>query len=616
MCGTQGYLAPEILGILPRRYKTRQEFTHAIDMWSLGCLVHELLTAQTPFLDLGSGHDELSDMTESDFAAYQSETDMESLYTYCQGEADFPTHVLQSLNVPEEGIKLIKSLLLVDPGDRATASSALQSPWLANSGYANDWYNKLQTEFSGLGLDLEFGQRYDKTLIRRIHTFDITRLLPISATTDLTGLLEQALLKGHNMVALMLMKSPSRDPAGIRELFKRAVEDGRIGLIKMLLLCDVIDVNLASFSNGRTALHVAVDQGLADIVQLLLENNGDVNTWSAYPNSRTPLQSSAALGDIEIVKLLLHCKADVNAPPARENGQTALQAAAGNGHVDIVHLLMDRGADINAIPAVEYGRTALQAAAESGHINLVKLLLDHGAAVNAGPAAEHGRTALQAAAGSGYIDGVKLLLDHGAAINADPAAKHGRTALQAAAGSGYIDAVKLLLDHRAAVHARPAAEHGRTALQAAAGGGHIDVVYLLLDREADINAAPAARHGQTALQAAAGGGHTNIVKLLLDHMSPPTDQDVNIAFSTATDYETVEALKDYKSRITLNLVLQYICQTPLIFFWISLAVAITIVFLAIMVISYLIFIVSKSHVSTFITLTLGICIILFLWYLF
>lgn len=74
MCGTQGYLAPELLRILPKKFSggESEQFTYALDIWSLGCLVHELLTSETPFCELDFDPDEI----ESGFTTLEPQVDM------------------------------------------------------------------------------------------------------------------------------------------------------------------------------------------------------------------------------------------------------------------------------------------------------------------------------------------------------------------------------------------------------------------------------------------------------------------------------------------------------------------------------------------------------------
>lgn len=46
--GSTAYMAPELIGMLPKELKD-ETYTNAVDIWSLGCVVHQLLTAEIPF---------------------------------------------------------------------------------------------------------------------------------------------------------------------------------------------------------------------------------------------------------------------------------------------------------------------------------------------------------------------------------------------------------------------------------------------------------------------------------------------------------------------------------------------------------------------------------------
>lgn len=126
-CGTQGYIAPEVIGLIPR---PAQGFTYALDMWSLGCLLHHVLTGQTPFRETTALTDDfMSGLSESDF---EDQTDVALLHQYCQGEVDFPTEMLRGSGVSAHGIDLVTQLLNPKPDGRPLASDVRQHPWLAN----------------------------------------------------------------------------------------------------------------------------------------------------------------------------------------------------------------------------------------------------------------------------------------------------------------------------------------------------------------------------------------------------------------------------------------------------------------------------------------------------
>lgn len=113
--------------MLPRHLRagSKQEFSYAIDMWSLGCLLHEMLTSQTPFLQTP---DLFTDFTASDF---MPETNVETLFDYCQGDVTLPVDTLQDSGVSANGISLIQHLLKANPTERPSALRTLQHSWLA-----------------------------------------------------------------------------------------------------------------------------------------------------------------------------------------------------------------------------------------------------------------------------------------------------------------------------------------------------------------------------------------------------------------------------------------------------------------------------------------------------
>ena len=103
---TRIYAAPEVLG-LDSNCET-SVYTNSVDIWSLGCVMYELLVG---------------------IRLFASETQV-SLYFF--GKLPFPEDELKGLSPPTDGagISLLKSMLAIQPEDRPTAAGALANEWL------------------------------------------------------------------------------------------------------------------------------------------------------------------------------------------------------------------------------------------------------------------------------------------------------------------------------------------------------------------------------------------------------------------------------------------------------------------------------------------------------
>jgi serine/threonine protein kinase len=105
--GTLGFIAPEILvqtGLLDDHgLSGLQEYTSAVDIWSLGEIVFRALTNCAPFST--------------------------NLASYIKGNSLFPHDILQAQGTSDEGCDLVKSLLQPIPADRPTAKETLKHPW-------------------------------------------------------------------------------------------------------------------------------------------------------------------------------------------------------------------------------------------------------------------------------------------------------------------------------------------------------------------------------------------------------------------------------------------------------------------------------------------------------
>ena len=104
---TQFYSTPEVLGL--DSSGGASDYTNPVDIWSFGCVIYELLTVTKLFALEGQ------------------------VSRYFFGKCPFPEDKPKGLSPPTDdiGISLLKSMLLIRPEDRPTATGALSHGWLA-----------------------------------------------------------------------------------------------------------------------------------------------------------------------------------------------------------------------------------------------------------------------------------------------------------------------------------------------------------------------------------------------------------------------------------------------------------------------------------------------------
>ena len=189
-----------------------------------------------------------------------------------------------------------------------------------------------------------------------------------------------------------------------------------------------------TFSSVWTDLGIAIELGLAQVAERLIDRGVDVNAQCAFQHAALTLASLR--GDEQVVRMLLDNGADVNAQGETTYG-TALQTASSGGFDRIVRMLLDKGADINA-QSKSYGN-ALRAASGHGQDRVVQLLLDKGATDVDGKA-------LGVASMYGYDQIVQMLLDKGAGLYAELGVHSDalNSVMEAASEKGHDQVVRIL----------------------------------------------------------------------------------------------------------------------------------------------------------------------------
>ncbi len=125
--------------------------------------------------------------------------------------------------------------------------------------------------------------------------------------------------------------------------------------------------------DGNSPLHIAVENGNAEIIEVLLRAGAKTNIKNFA--KQTPIMLLDQDSTPEIANMLLRHGAKIKFLDANKN--TALHGAVEYASPEVVQLLINAGVNVNA--KNKEGRTALMNAVESGNLEAVKTLLGAGA---------------------------------------------------------------------------------------------------------------------------------------------------------------------------------------------------------------------------------------------
>ncbi len=193
--------------------------------------------------------------------------------------------------------------------------------------------------------------------------------------------------KNSDLVDSLLLQGASLnttnfEPYQLDELLIDAISIKNSDLVNSLLLQGA-NPNTTKGDYQKPALYIASQNGLLDIVQLLLKANAntDDDSWCA-------LSIACAGGFLDIVKALLEAGANPSATETTEEGLQGeyggwppLTIATFNQHSEIVQLLLEHKADIES--TTPSGSTPLHLAIKQGEIEIAKLLFPYEPDVNA-----------------------------------------------------------------------------------------------------------------------------------------------------------------------------------------------------------------------------------------
>ncbi|SPJ74158.1 uncharacterized protein FTOL_03888 [Fusarium torulosum] len=273
----------------------------------------------------------------------------------------------------------------------------------------------------------------------------------------------------------------------------------------------------AKDSDGLMPLHAAVNYGLLEATEVLLEFQADATAQD--DEKRQPLHIACRQGNKDIAKLLLDKGANIE---ARWNGITPFHAACWSGKIDIVKFLIDEGAKILVTDNIEW--TPLLTASVSGYEEIAKALLEKDKRNINHTEKVGGWTALHLAMHCGHESIVSMLMGYGA--NPDLQDGKGYTALHIAISENYPELVNQLLDKGAGTKIKDNDDWTTLHFVARYSDKEIATKVLIKGARDVINVKD--KHGWTALHVASSQGNESVVKALLGDKEIRSKLEINV----------------------------------------------------------------------------------------
>ncbi len=312
-----------------------------------------------------------------------------------------------------------------------------------------------------------------------------------------------------------------------------ASENGNLEEVHKLIEKDP-DVVHARNQHWSTPLHVAIQVGHYDVVELLIEKGADVNAKNVHGN--TPLHIVVIVGETVFVKLLIRNNAKVDIKNGNE--KTPIEIAKERGRGRIRTFLEDGGELRTNEVSLTWLDKELIKAVEMGNLGEIRELIENQDA-NIDVRNPKGKsTLLHLAAKIGSYDVVELLIEKAPdLLNAKTV--HLNTPLHVAIQEGQYDIVELLIEKGADVNAKNV--HGNTPLHVAVMHGQITIIEFFLRKKAEgLNVDLDIKNNkkETPIELAEKRNSIIITKLLSGEFAsrkkPPTELDVELLEAVKT----------------------------------------------------------------------------------
>ena len=285
-----------------------------------------------------------------------------------------------------------------------------------------------------------------------------------------------------------------------------AIKNNRSDIAKYLIEHNAdLGFKLAEKDNMKY-LHVAAENGLMEIVEILLQNNFSIN--SLDKKKMIPLFYAINNKHSDVAKYLIENKSDLNLKRGKYK-QQSLHLAASAGLLEIVKILLKNNVSIDSLD--KYKMTPLLNAVKNKHSDVAKCLIEHNADLNIKGGMYHQKP-LHYAASAGMLDIVIILLQNNASV--DSLDIFDNEPLHYALKSKHSDVAKFLIEHHADLNLKHD-NNKHTHLHYAARYGFFDIVKLLLHNNVNINSLD--KHKFTPLLYAIKNKHLCIAKYLIEH---------------------------------------------------------------------------------------------------
>ena len=243
------------------------------------------------------------------------------------------------------------------------------------------------------------------------------------------------------------------------------------------LISDSENIVIDTINNeGNTPLHIACKYGYIEVVNILIENGGDINMANGY-DSDTPLHLAISNNHLEVAMDLIKYNANINATNSDQS--TPLHLACLNGNIKIAMALIEKGAVIDAIDNRQ--NTPLHIACNYDYFEVAMALIEKGAAIDAIDNKQN--TPLHIACNYDYFEVAMALIEKGAAIDARNSDQD--TPLHRACNRGHIEVAMYLIEDGADMNARN--KNGDTPLHEACVFGRWELVNDLIEAGANKN---------------------------------------------------------------------------------------------------------------------------------